>query len=188
MDKELEIILSKCALSTRMTVSIEDLERFWVKVGIRGIEDCWPWLASISTNGYGQFNFEGTMVNSHRLAWRFINGPIPEDKLILHKCNNRPCCNPNHLYCGTQSNNMQDAWNSGSLTGVKRGLSGTKLTAEEIKIVRTLNIAKKNTCNSIHCQRELTSIEVSKMFDVSASTIRRIWNTDIVLCREGYYI
>lgn len=85
-------------------------ERFWSKVDKQGSTECWPWTASVVKNlGYGQFGMGGTMMRSHRVAWELSNGPIPAGMFVLHKCDNPPCCNPQHLFLGTQTDNMQDA-------------------------------------------------------------------------------
>jgi hypothetical protein len=86
-------------------------ERFWSKVDIKGKDECWEWKASTDRKGYGQIGYPDrySIVRSHRVAWELTNGPIPDKMLILHKCDNSKCNNPNHLYCGTHSDNICDA-------------------------------------------------------------------------------
>ena len=88
--------------------SIDDVERFWSKVDIKSSEDCWNWKAGKFASGYGQFKAQGKNLKSHRVAWELLKGPISEGKQCLHKCDNRECCNVDHLYIGTQSNNNLD--------------------------------------------------------------------------------
>jgi hypothetical protein len=90
-------------------------ERFWEKVDKRGPDECWLWLASQHQFGYGQINVHGRPIAASRIAYELTNGPIPEGLEALHTCNNPPCCNPNHLYAGTQTDNMQDAKRAGHL-------------------------------------------------------------------------
>lgn len=69
--------------------------------------DCWEW-APHKGNRYPQKRISGVRWGLHRYAWAWANGPIPDGLHILHKCNNASCVNPDHLYAGTHSDNMQD--------------------------------------------------------------------------------
>ena len=93
--------------------------RFWAKVAIceHGKECpdcCWPWAFGKTSNGYGLFYLgcEGKRTISataHRVAWELDHNEfIPNDLWCLHACDNRPCCNPAHLWLGTQQDNMED--------------------------------------------------------------------------------
>jgi hypothetical protein len=79
---------------------------FWEHIKIGGKDDCWPWLAGTTKEGYGQLHYRGKLIYAHRLAYELINGPT--NLFTLHSCNNPVCCNPFHLYAGTQKQNMAD--------------------------------------------------------------------------------
>ena len=81
---------------------------FWDRMDKRGPDDCWEWLGSISTHGYGVVG--SPCRKAHREALRRHLGlvVIPEDMFVLHRCDNRLCVNPNHLYLGTHCDNMRD--------------------------------------------------------------------------------
>ena len=89
-------------------------ERFWSKVERLGDGDCWRWMAS-SDGHYGHFweKSKGRLVKAHRFAWESINGKIPSDKIICHKCDNPICVNPNHLFLGTYTDNARDMVSKG---------------------------------------------------------------------------
>jgi hypothetical protein len=114
-------------------------DRFWAKVDRRSPEECWPWKAGIH-RGYGLFRAEKDrpMVRAHRYSWALANGPIPEGMNVLHRCDNPPCCNPAHLFLGTQLDNVEDC----AAKGRRRPPSGenngrAKLTAELVDQIRT---------------------------------------------------
>ncbi len=88
-------------------------ERFWAKVDRREGDDCWPWKASRSPKGYGWFHAppEGVrrdMVQAHRVAWELACGPIPPGLWVLHRCDNPSCVRADHLFLGTNADNVAD--------------------------------------------------------------------------------
>lgn len=85
------------------------LKAFAEKVDKRSHDECWEWLASKDSNGYGWFNTGSKVVRAHRVSWEIFFGKIPEGILVLHKCNNPSCVNPYHLYLGDRADNMRDA-------------------------------------------------------------------------------
>ena len=89
-------------------------ERFWRHVDKRYPEECWEWTAFRSPKGYGRISLRhGVFCASHRFAYELAYGPIPEGKLVMHKCDNPPCCNPAHLRAGTAQENTQDMMDKG---------------------------------------------------------------------------
>lgn len=91
-------------------------DRFWAKVDRRGPDECWPWLASRSGQGYGFFwNVEERFMESaHRVALRLSGADVPRGQVgargvvVRHRCDNPPCCNPAHLAAGSQGENMAE--------------------------------------------------------------------------------
>lgn len=82
--------------------------RFWDKVLIG--DECWVWQAGIKPhNGYGAFSLNGREMVAHRVAWLLCHGEIPDGLRVLHHCDNPPCVRPDHLFLGTQKDNVLDA-------------------------------------------------------------------------------
>lgn len=88
------------------------LTRFEAK--INKTESCWLWTAAInSDNGYGRFDGRkyGLSSYAHRVSWEIYRGPIPEGSQVLHRCDIRSCVNPEHLFLGSQQDNIDDMVN-----------------------------------------------------------------------------
>jgi len=105
---------------------LETPEQFWARFPpAPNRRACLEWPFA-RTRNYGTVRYQGRNWLTHRLAWIFTNGPIPEGLNVLHRCDNPPCNNPRHLELGTHQKNIQDA--------VARGLFPTqKLTAKDIE-------------------------------------------------------
>lgn len=113
--------------------------RFWSKVDMRGPDECWEWQARRNSKGYGQFKLASyTMSTASRLALIGTRMEEPFGMLVLHICDNPPCCNPAHLYFGTVRQNTDDKVSRGrATTGNQAGASNgaAKLTEEQIALV-----------------------------------------------------
>ena len=78
---------------------------------------CWEWnLSTFPDTGYGQCCNKSGEMKAHRLAYKIFNGAIPEGRIVMHTCDNRTCCNPEHLIAASQSDNIMDASRKGRLT------------------------------------------------------------------------
>jgi len=78
------------------------------------VEDCWFWMRAITSAGYGKLYIKGTLYSVHRLsAYVFLDFDIKSKLFVLHKCDQRRCFNPDHLFVGTPQDNQDDFFNKG---------------------------------------------------------------------------
>ena len=84
-------------------------ERFMKKWTLEPDSGCWLWTGSRRRHGYGRmYSLDRKGLSAHRVSWELFRGPIPDGLDVLHKCDNPPCVNPDHLFVGTMQDNMDD--------------------------------------------------------------------------------
>lgn len=140
----------------------KDSLRFWSKVDVRGPEDCWPWLGGLNSHGYGAFWYEGETIGAHRFSLAVKEGALPKSLWALHRCDNRACVNPRHLFAGTCDDNVQDMIMKGRAADLKGERNGAaKLTPEQVGFIRSMK--------GVLSQREL-----GEMFGINQQSVSKI--------------
>jgi hypothetical protein len=122
---------------------------------------CWLWTAGVNRDGYGQFGAPDGSHAAHRYSLELVNGPIPDGLYVCHKCDQPACVNPDHLFLGTQTDNMHDAAVKGRTRGGVPKLSKTDLTAI---------LAARGAGDGCRL--------VGRRFGVSQMTVWKIWRGD----------
>lgn len=165
-------------------MTAKQIRSFWDKVNKMGADECWEWTGSRTPLGYGRIH---SNQYAHRVSWELHNGSIPKGLYVLHECDNPPCVNLNHLWLGTQKQNIQDRdkkgrgffgseeWKTRRIIEewdkdrkdrfVLRGVQhpNAKLTEEAVKLIRDLHRDRPDVSYGT----------LSKEFKISVS---HVWN------------
>lgn len=118
-------------------LSVHVERRFWAKVDRGAGNECWPWLASTTHNGYGQFRVRPQTLRAHIVAWTLLVGPVPDGLVLDHLCRNRKCVNPAHMEPVTIAENVRRGM-SPSAIAFRLGVchKGHRWTSENTKVRR----------------------------------------------------
>lgn len=147
----------------------KDIDRFWSKVDIPDDPDsCWEWLGGRLNTGYGKFWCDGKTNLAHRFSYQIVIGDDPEGLCVCHHCDNPLCVRTDHLFAGTQKDNMKDMdikkrrnYKIPYTKGEKHGQA--KLTWIQVQEIRNR-----------YANEKISQKELARQFDVSQRTIGRI--------------
>jgi len=135
----------------RAAKKVPKISKFSHKYIPEPFSGCWLWCGGFHSNGYGAFSFHGTTL-AHRASWMIHNGLIPSGMSVLHRCDTRPCVNPNHLFLGTQSDNVQDACLKWRMHyGESNGMA--KLTSDSVQQIRSSPLSHKEAASEFGVNR-----------------------------------
>jgi hypothetical protein len=135
-----------------------DRDRFmrWVRIVPDG---CWEWTGAPTTGGYGMFQVHGRSTGAHRAAFIIFRGAIPPSQHVCHRCDNRGCVNPDHLFLDSPAGNMADKVAKGRQASGDRH-AATKLADRDVEGLRALRATGRST-NSLAREFGLSQQQVS---------------------------
>lgn len=132
---------------------IERFENKFIK-----LSNCWEWIEGKDDYGYGKFSMNSRDHKAHRVSYQLYVGSIPDGLLVCHRCDNPSCVNPDHLFLGTQSDNIMDA------TIKNRTHPNRRIKSQEIEMIKS------------SIDFGLTKKEVAEQFGISPSYVSYICN------------
>ena len=143
-----------------MSAKIKPITKDRIEAKVERIPEagCWIWMGATQVRGYGEILSSNRKLLAHRASYEAFVGPIPKGMYVCHACDNVYCVNPNHLFLGTQKQNMQDMVAKGRSTKGEKN-ARAKLTEEQVKQIREMSES-----NSF----------IAKLFHVSTSNIQFI--------------
>jgi len=145
---------------------------FFSKVAF-GVSDCWFWVGCRDQTSYGRMRTKNNNCQfSHRISWQMFKGIIPKGMKVLHKCDNPSCVNPEHLFLGTQNDNVQDMIIKGRMSS-KKSFPGELNGYSKLKNFQVLEIRE------IYSKKTLNQYELARKYNVSSMTINRIVNNKL---------
>ncbi|MEK6884344.1 MAG: HNH endonuclease signature motif containing protein [Nanoarchaeota archaeon] len=128
---------------------------------------CWIWKRSKTDVGYGHLTFDGIYYSAHRFSYIIYKGEIPKGLFVLHKCDNRLCVNPKHLFVGNQSDNMKDCYIKNRHARIS--VLGQEAWNSKLKDKDVVKIKKLYKMG-------LIQKKIAEMFNVDRSLISRVIN------------
>lgn len=139
--------------------------RFEAKYLPEPMSGCWLWTAAyFKSSGYGAFNVDGHKIDcAHRASWRLHRGEIPTGMFVCHRCDVRECVNPDHLFLGTQAQNIADCIDKDRFPMLERH-GGAKLNADTVRAIRASTGRP---------------VDAAKRFGVTANHVRMIRSRQI---------
>lgn len=138
-------------------------QRFWEKV-VKS-DGCWLWKGNVNQFGYGRFRTTSKKLTvTHRISWELHNGPIPDGMMVLHRCDVPACVKPDHLFLGTQIDNVADMYSKGREC-IRRGEEHHRALVSEIDVI---------AMRSVRDKVKMAYSKLGRLFGVSEETARNI--------------
>jgi hypothetical protein len=142
-----------------------DESDFWRMVDVRSEDECWLWSGGKNPDGYGLIWFNGKRTGTHKIAFLLSGGVLTEEEnQVLHRCDVRSCCNPKHLFAGSQHTNILDMEaKQRAVHPVGENSGSAKLTEVDVREIRNL-----------YDSNQMNQAELARKYGVNFTTISSI--------------
>ncbi len=150
---------------------------FTSRVLIGNLSSCWPWTGPVTEYGYGRWHYpRGTPYAAHRMAYFIHFGIDPGPLLVCHTCDNKICCNPHHLFLGTDADNMQDKKRKGRVpSGDKHWMTMNKAKGDYRHLLSRAKLTLDEVAQiSVEHSAGYSVSALAKTYGVSYQTIWRL--------------
>ncbi len=143
------------------------MNKYMDRVEMLPFSGCWIWMGKLSEKGYGIISTKGVDKRAHRVFWEIENGPIPVGKYACHHCDTPACVRPDHIFIGSQKENLADCRRKGRNkkmeNGDQKGAANrnAKLTLENVLDIRT---------------KRLSKAEFARLYGVSFKAVKNVWD------------
>lgn len=160
--------------------STTEIERFYSHIDRKSIVRCWLWQLGVDKDGYGKTSVRGKTIRTHRLAYLLFYGVDPLELLVCHTCDNPTCCNPYHLFLGTEQINTLDAKAKGRLNTAAGERHGTRTRPDRVAKGEGKPLSAKLTAEQVieirhlYSRGDKTQQQIADLFHVSREAISRI--------------
>lgn len=144
--------------------------RFWERTVVTST-GCWEWQGWAVPKGYGGINYQGKKIYVHRLAWILKRGTIPKGLHVLHHCDNPPCVNPDHLFLGTNDDNIRDCIVKGRQRGGDNtGEKNPRATLTELDVRRIRSLYDHGWKHD-----QIADVFCASIYAVRKAALRQTW-------------
>lgn len=123
--------------------------QFWSRVAISDSNSCWLWTGHVDHKGYGRVQIDGRSERAHRLAFILQQSEIPRSMLVCHTCDNRLCCNPEHLWLGKPADNVRDMFDKGRAPTREQ----RRFSKQELNLIYDLTVPVNTVAKQIKAAR-----------------------------------
>ena len=144
-------------------------ERLLSFIERRRAPECWPWKGAIGRWGYGVFWLNGHNLNASRAAYLLLVGPAKSGQVVCHSCDNPVCCNPNHLWLGTQADNLRDCRRKGRASSQLEAGGSAHHPRYNAKLTPAMVIEARR----LYFQDSVSQSEIGRRWGVHSSAISR---------------